>query len=75
MINNFSRNFICISLFFKYAAYPESLFLKKNRYPETEIIITVEINVIKIILLLKVTAKFFQNGNFKIKEKNGQPNE
>lgn len=56
MINNFSRNFICISLFLKYAAYNESLFLKKNRNSETEINITAEINVIKIVLLLKVTA-------------------
>lgn len=52
----------------KYAAYTKSSFFNKNKYLQTEINTTAEINVIKIILFLKAEAKYSQTRNFKIKE-------
>lgn len=67
-INNFPSNFICILFSLQYAAYTESLVLNKNRYPQAEVNTTAQINVIRVVFLLKAAAKYFQNRNFKIKE-------
>lgn len=53
----------------KYAAYTKSSFFNKTKYLQIEINKTAEINVIKIVLLLKAAAKYSQKRNFKIKEK------